>query len=82
VGKQFLWARLVVFGGCIVGSVAVLRYYTLIVDGQGKIIPWFTPNTNACDNCLNIKRLQPSPSERVPYETSGLVRILLPYYFI
>ena len=38
------------YGVC---SAEMLRYHTLVVDGQNKIIPWFTPATNAFDNYLD-----------------------------
>ena len=38
------------YGVC---SAEVLRYHTLVVDGQNKIIPWLTPTTNAFDNYLD-----------------------------
>jgi hypothetical protein len=44
---------LLVLGGYAVCSAEVLRYHTLVVDGQNKIIPWFTPATNAFDNYLD-----------------------------
>ena len=31
----------------------VLRYHTLVVDGQNKIVPWFTPVASAFDNYLD-----------------------------
>jgi hypothetical protein len=34
-------------------SAEALRYHTLVVDAQNKIIPWFTPVTNAFDNYLD-----------------------------
>ena len=45
-------AGLVFFAACCC-SAEVLRYHTLVVDGQNKIIPWFTPTTNAFDNYLD-----------------------------
>ena len=41
------------FGGYTVCSAEVLRYHTLVVDGQNKIIPWSTPTANAFDNYLD-----------------------------
>ena len=34
-------------------SAEVLRYRTLIVDAQNKILPWHTPSANAFDNYLD-----------------------------
>jgi hypothetical protein len=44
---------MLVWGGYAVCSAEVLRYHTLVVDGQNKIIPWFAPTTNAFDNFLD-----------------------------
>ena len=41
------------FGGYTICSAEVLRYHTLVVDGQNKIIPWSTPTANAFDNYLD-----------------------------
>jgi hypothetical protein len=30
----------------------VLRYHTVVLDGQNKILPWYTPNANAYDRYL------------------------------
>ena len=30
----------------------VLRYHTLVLDGQNKILPWYSPNANAYDRYL------------------------------
>jgi hypothetical protein len=34
-------------------SAEVLRYHTLVVDAQNKILPWYTPSANAFDNYLD-----------------------------
>lgn len=34
-------------------AAEVLRYHTLVVDAQNKILPWFTPAANAFDNYLD-----------------------------
>jgi len=31
----------------------VLRYHTLVLDGQNKILPWYTPASNAYDQYLD-----------------------------
>ena len=41
---RMLLSALAFYGVC---SAETLRYHTLVVDGQNKIIPWFTPATNA-----------------------------------
>jgi len=43
----------VVVGDCAIRSAEVSRYHTLVVDGQDKIVPWFTPAANAFDNYLD-----------------------------
>lgn len=45
-----LWPAL---GSLAVCSAEVLRYHTLVVDGQNKILPWHTPSANAFDNYLD-----------------------------
>ncbi len=40
-------------GAAAGGSAEVLRYHTLLLDEQNKIIPWFTPAANAFDNYLD-----------------------------
>lgn len=42
-----------VFCACVTCSAEVLRYHTLVVDGQDKILPWFTPASGAFDNYLD-----------------------------
>ena len=37
------------YGVC---SAETLRYHTLVVDGQNKIMPWSTPAGDAFDNYL------------------------------
>ena len=51
--KLLLLAMGLAFGGYTDSSAAVLRYHTLAVDSQNKIIPWFTPTANAFDNYLD-----------------------------
>jgi O-glycosyl hydrolase len=34
-------------------SAEVLRYHTLVVDAQNKILPWYSPAANAFDNYLD-----------------------------
>ena len=40
-------------GGSANSSAEVLRYHTLVVDGQNRILPWDTPAANAFDNYLD-----------------------------
>ena len=47
---RMLSAAFAFYGVC---SAETLRYHTLVVDAQNKIIPWFTPATNAFDNYLD-----------------------------
>ncbi len=49
------WIRilLLAFGVVTTAPAEVLRYHTLVVDGQNKILPWFTPVSNAFDNYLD-----------------------------
>jgi hypothetical protein len=46
---------LVTFGSvlCSAENSETLRYHTLVLDGQNKIIPWYTPTENAFDNYLD-----------------------------
>ena len=44
----FLW----VTGVHTLWSAEYLRYHTLVLDGQGEVMPWSTPATNAFDNYL------------------------------
>lgn len=34
-------------------QAATLRYHTLVLDGQNKILPWYAPASNAYDNYLD-----------------------------
>ena len=38
--------------GSGLSSAETLRYHTLVLDGQSKIIPWYSPVENAFDNYL------------------------------
>ena len=44
---------LLALGGSTICSAEVLRYHTLVLDSQNKIIPWSTPTANAFDNYLD-----------------------------
>ena len=41
------------FCACATCPAEVLRYHTLVVDGQDKILPWYTPASGAFDNYLD-----------------------------
>ena len=51
--RRLLLVLSLTLGGVVISSAEVLRYHTLLVDAQNKIIPWFTPATNAFDNYLD-----------------------------
>ena len=44
---------LLALGSSTICSADVLRYHTLVLDSQNKIIPWSTPTANAFDNYLD-----------------------------
>ena len=50
-----LWRSilLLALGGYSICSAEILRYHTLVLDSQNKIIPWSTPTANAFDNYLD-----------------------------
>jgi hypothetical protein len=47
----FLVLALVLLQNAICFS-EVLRYHTLVLDGENKIVPWYTPAANAYDQYL------------------------------
>ena len=50
--KSWLLVLGLAFAGGALCPGAVLRYHTLVLDGQNKIIPWSTPATNAFNDYL------------------------------
>ena len=52
-GKVWSLVLAAVLGGSPVSSAETLRYHSLVLDEQNKIIPWFTPVANAFDNYLD-----------------------------
>ena len=51
--RTLLFALLLMLNGAVSWSAEVLCYHPLVVDSQSKIIPWFTPVTNAFDNYVD-----------------------------
>lgn len=41
------------FGLARSSDATTLRYHTLVLDGQNKILPWYSPASNAYDNYLD-----------------------------
>jgi hypothetical protein len=51
--KVTLLGLLLGWGSQAISSAVVLCYHPLVLDGQNRIVPWYTPRTNAFDNYLD-----------------------------